>query len=75
MLRWPMAQRTVEMRLRATELEDGWLDWEGQTLERAEENIRHDLSHDGYRVLIERIAGEFAPCDVDMIWKLVVRPV
>jgi hypothetical protein len=70
---WPYRQRTVEMRLSSESKK--WLKWDEKALALMEENIRYDLSHDGYRVIIKRISGVGEPCSTEMRWKLIVRPV
>ena len=68
---WPHSQRTVEMRL--SSLSRKWDTWDQKALALMEENIRYDLSDDGFRVTIKRLSGEGEPCSTEMCWKLVIR--
>jgi hypothetical protein len=72
MLKWPRSQRTVEFRLSTQSKK--WDRWDKNALALMEENIRYDLAHDGYGVIIKRISGEGKVCSTEMRWKLIVRP-
>lgn len=69
---WPHSQRTVELAL--TTESTKWDRWDENALALMEDNIRHDLGHDGYGVVITRLSGMGRPCTAEMRWRLVVRP-
>ncbi len=71
MSKWPHNQRTVEMRLSTASKK--WSNWDAPTLALMEENIRYALTHDGYRVRVERLSGEDQECSTDMRWRLTIR--
>lgn len=72
MLWWEKSSRTIYMGLNIKC--DGWSIWDEETLSTVERLIRYDISFDGYRVTIKRVATKRrAKCTEEFLWKLVVR--
>lgn len=50
------------------------INWTQEELSRQEDNIRYDLSEDGYQVEINRLKGIDLPCSEEALWELHIFP-
>lgn len=47
--------------------------WTEERLDAQENNIRYDLSHDGFRVKLTRLKGHGLSCSEEAIWRLKIE--
>ena len=66
--------RTIYMGVAS--LSPKWISWNEENVKTIEDQIEYDLTFDGYRVRIERLArpSDTIPCTQEFRWKLIIRP-